>query len=53
MPAEAGGGGGGVTPAGTDASGQNLLSLNFRDAPLDQILTFYGELTGRTMIKSP
>ncbi len=53
MPAEAGGGGGGVTPAGTDASGQKLISLNFRDAPLDQILTFYGELTGRTMIKSP
>jgi general secretion pathway protein D len=32
---------------------QRLISLNFRDAPLDQVLGFYGELTGRTMIKSP
>jgi len=30
-----------------------LILLNFRDAPLDQILQFYSELTGRTMIKSP
>ena len=34
-------------------SRQKLISLNFRDAPLDQILNFYGEITGRTMIKSP
>ncbi|NCC52732.1 MAG: type II secretion system protein GspD [Spartobacteria bacterium] len=34
-------------------SGQRLISLNFRDAPLDQVLGFYGELTGRTMIKAP
>lgn len=34
-------------------SESKLISLNFRDAPLDQILNFYSELTGRTMIKSP
>ncbi|MFH0879499.1 MAG: type II secretion system secretin GspD, partial [Lentisphaerota bacterium] len=43
----------GVEEAGTDKSGQKLVSLSFRDAPLDQILQFYGDLTGRTMIKSP
>jgi len=37
----------------TSPSGQRLISLNFRDAPLDQVLGFYGELTGRTMIKAP
>lgn len=30
-----------------------LISVNFRDAPLDQVLTFYSELVGRTLIKSP
>jgi len=30
-----------------------LISLNFRDAPLDQVLSFYAELTGRTMITAP
>jgi len=30
-----------------------LISLNFRDAPLDQVLSFYAELTGRTIIKAP
>ncbi len=33
--------------------GDKLISLNFRDAPLDQVLTFYAEITGRTLIKSP
>jgi len=37
-------------PAG---GGDRLIQLSFRDAPLDQILQFYAELTGRTMIKSP
>lgn len=38
----------------TSGSGsEKLILLNFRDAPLDQILQFYSELTGRTMIKSP
>jgi len=30
-----------------------MISLNFRDAPLDQVLSFYAELTGRTIIKAP
>lgn len=30
-----------------------MISLNFRDAPLDQVLDFYGQMTGRTMIKAP
>lgn len=30
-----------------------LISVNFRDAPLDQVLTFYSELVGRTLLKSP
>jgi general secretion pathway protein D len=30
-----------------------LISLNFRDAPLDQVLNFYAEMTGRSVIKSP
>ena len=34
-------------------SGEKLVSLNFRDAPLDQVLQFYSEITGRTLIKSP
>ena len=33
--------------------GDKLVSLNFRDAPLDQVLQFYSEITGRTLIKSP
>jgi general secretion pathway protein D len=35
------------------AGSEKLISLNFRDAPLDQVLQFYSELTGRTLIKSP
>lgn len=35
------------------AGGEKLVSLNFRDAPLDQVLQFYSEITGRTLIKSP
>jgi len=32
---------------------ERLISVNFRDAPLDQVLTFYSELVGRTLLKSP
>lgn len=41
------------TPPSVGRAPQKLISLNFRDAPLDQVLDFYGELTGRTMIKAP
>jgi general secretion pathway protein D len=30
-----------------------LVSLTFRDTPLDQVLRFYSERTGRTMITAP
>lgn len=40
-------------PAPTAAGGEKLVSLNFRDAPLEQVLQFYSEITGRTLIKSP
>ncbi|TAN38585.1 MAG: type II secretion system protein GspD [Verrucomicrobia bacterium] len=29
------------------------IQLNFRDAPLDQLLNMYGDLTGRTIIRAP
>lgn len=32
---------------------QQMISLNFRDAPLDQVLAFYGELTGLTLLRAP
>ena len=35
------------------ADDSKLILLNYRDAPLDQILNFYADLTGRTMIKAP
>ena len=35
------------------ASSEKLVALNFRDAPLDQVLQFYADLTGRTLLKSP
>lgn len=41
------------TVAETQADGERLISLNFRDAPLDTVLSFYSEITGRTLIKSP
>ncbi len=41
-------------PVAAPISGADkLVSLNFRDAPLDQVLQFYSEITGRTLIKSP
>jgi general secretion pathway protein D len=40
-------------PAATAAAaGQKMISLSFQDAPVDQVLAFYAELTGRTMIKA-
>jgi general secretion pathway protein D len=40
-------------PGAESVAGEKLVSLNFRDAPLDQVLQFYSEITGRTLIKSP
>lgn len=40
-------------PSGAAPTTERLHSVNFRDAPLDQVLNFYSELTGRTMIRSP
>ena len=42
-----------TTPVAGPGGGEKLLSLNFRDAPLEQVLQFYSEITGRTLIKSP
>ena len=36
-----------------DGEDENLVSLSFKDAPLDIVLDHYAELTGRTIIKSP
>ncbi len=40
-------------PGPGNPASEKLISLNFRDAPLDQVLQFYSEITGRTLIKSP
>ncbi|MCX7817884.1 MAG: type II secretion system secretin GspD [Kiritimatiellae bacterium] len=43
-----------AAPAAADTNApQRLISLSFQDAPVDQILALYSELTGRTMIKAP
>jgi len=46
-----------ITPADggsvPEPPSEKLLNLNFRDAPLDQVLQFYADITGRTLIKSP
>ena len=42
-----------VPPLSEETDTDRLINLNFRDSPLDQVLTFYSDLTGRTMIKSP
>ncbi|MCX7007778.1 MAG: type II secretion system secretin GspD [Kiritimatiellaeota bacterium] len=39
----------GIAPTNADSG----VQLNFRDAPLDQLLNMYGDLTGRTVIKGP
>ena len=50
---DVGGGAGGVQPAGTNGEGEELYTLNLKDAPLDLLLENYSRMTGRTMIKSP
>jgi len=40
------------SPAGA-VTDSNAVQLNFRDAPLDQLLNMYGDLTGRTILKGP
>ena len=42
-----------ILPSAPGGDTEKLISLNFRDAPLDQVLQFYSEITGRTLIKSP
>ena len=42
-----------VAGAVPEPPNEKLLNLNFRDAPLDQVLQFYADITGRTLIKSP
>lgn len=37
----------------TPEAKNRVINLLFRDSPLDMVLNLYGELTGRTMIKSP
>ncbi len=37
----------------TEEGTERLVNLNFRDTPLDQVLRFYSERTGRTMIVAP
>ena len=39
-----------VQPVGDS---EQLISLNFRDAPLEQVLSFYCDLTGRTPLQMP
>lgn len=50
---DVGAGAGGVQPAGTNGEGEELYTLNLKDAPLDLLLENYSRMTGRTMIKSP
>ena len=39
--------------AGTNEDGEELYTLNLRDAPLDLLLDNYSRMTGRTMLKAP
>lgn len=39
--------------AAPGSAGEKLILLNFRDAPLDQVLEFSADLVGRTLIKAP
>lgn len=39
-----------VAPTG---NAEQLISLNFRDAPIEQVLSFYSDLTGRTLLQMP
>lgn len=44
-----------VVPPLSEASGETArqISVSFRDSPLDMVLEFYANLTGRTMIRAP
>jgi len=44
---------GGMEAAGTNEDGEELYTLNLRDAPLDLLLDNYSRMTGRTMLKAP
>ncbi len=37
----------------TDTNGQKLIALKFNQAPASQLLQFYGDLTGRTLLEAP
>lgn len=40
-------------PTATPAPADKMYDLKFSSAPLDQVLTFYSELTGRTRLEMP
>ncbi|NKB25437.1 MAG: type II secretion system protein GspD [Kiritimatiellae bacterium] len=42
-----------VVPVLKKSDDEKLVSVKFSNAPLDQVLEFYSDLTGRTIIKSP
>ncbi len=42
-----------AVPAAPGAAPVQELTLKFQDAPLDQVLGMYAELTGRTVLKAP
>ena len=42
-----------VPPKSAESGEEKLVSLNFRDAPVQVVLDHYAEITGRTMIQSP
>ncbi|MBU1694789.1 MAG: type II secretion system secretin GspD [Verrucomicrobia bacterium] len=37
---------------GATVGADKLIALSFRDAPIDQVVTFYSEVTGRTLLRS-
>lgn len=39
--------------AAPTGNAEQLISLNFRDAPIEQVLSFYSDLTGRTLLQMP
>ena len=38
-------------PAASNADADKTMALTFRDSPIDQVLDYYAELTGRTLLK--
>ena len=53
LPVAAGSTEGSGHPLLSKEAAERLVSLNFRDAPLDQVVTWYSEQVGRTLLKSP